>query len=291
MKPVPTPEFNKKSSLHCMEIQGGSGSADYYFSRPGLDIWLTSHSQACTNAGGNDLYLVSSCASGRITRTLLADVCSSGSGFTRTASDLRELMKKNINSIRQSSFVRQLGIQLENDSKRGSFATMLLSTYFAPTRKFTICNAGHALPLLFRSKPREWSVLNQTSNKLSLKAAMHGVIGRDEYQQFETKLEVGDLVLSYSSALSECLDKDRHTIGCEGILSRVRQLDPHQPTQIAAILTDTIRREDCGNLASEDGTVMLCQATPTKVALLDSVLAPWRYLTKVSDKTRIRRID
>lgn len=289
MKPVPTLGFNKKFSMNCMEIQGGSGSADYYFSRPGLDIWLTSHSQACTKAGGNDLYLVSSCASGRITRALLADICSYGSDFTKTASDLRELMKKNINSIRQSRFVRQLGYQLENDSHRGCFATMVLSTYFSPTRKFTLCNAGHALPLLFSATSHEWSLLIQTSNELSLKEPTHGVVGRDEYQEFETKLDIGDLVLSYSSALSECRDGDSHTIGCEGILSRVRQLDPHQPAQLAATLIDGIRREQSENLASEDGTIMLCQVTPNKVTWLDNMLAPFRYLTKVSDRTRIRQ--
>ena len=277
--------------MHCMEVQGGSGSADYYFSRPGLDIWLTSHSETCAKAGGNDLYLVSSCASGRITRMLLADICSNGLEFARTADDLRELMKKNINSIGQSRIVRQLGNQLENDSQRGTFATMLLSTYFAATRNVTICNAGHALPLLFRSNSREWSILKHTSSEVSIKEPLHGVVSRDEYQQFETTLEVGDLVLNYSSALSECSDSGRHTIGCEGILDRVRQLDPHQPARLAALLTDNIRREHCDNLAGEDGTVLLCQATPTKVGWLNNVLAPLRYLTKVSDKTRFKQRD
>ena len=289
MKIIPAPAMAETPSMHCMEIQGGSGSVDNYFSRPGLDIWLSSHSQARNQAGGNDLYLVSSCASGRITRTLLADICSYGSDFTKTASDLRELMKKNINSIRQSRFVRQLGYQLENDSQRGCFATTVLSTYFAPTRKLMLCNAGHALPLLFSATSHEWSLLRQTSNELSLKEPTHGVVGRDEYQEFETELDIGDLVLSYSSAFSECRDGDSRTIGCEGILSRVRQLDPHQPTQLAAALIDGIRREQNENLASEDGTIMLCQVTPNRVTWIDNVLAPFRYLTKVSDKTQIRQ--
>ncbi|MDC0936800.1 SpoIIE family protein phosphatase [Pirellulales bacterium] len=279
----------EKRAMHCMEIQGGSGSTSNYFSRPGLDIWLSSQCSACAKAGGSDLYLLSSCASGRITRMLLADVCSYGSEFARTAADLRELMKKNINSIRQSRFVRQLGHQLENDSKRGSFVTMLLSTYFAPSRKFTLCNAGHALPLLFSAKSRNWSVLKQTSNKPSLNDPLHGVVGRDEYQQFEMKLEVGDLVLNYSSALAECRNGDGHTIGCEGVLSRVRRFDPYQPAQLAANLAAAIRREHPENLTKEDDTVMLCLATLNKVPWIDDVLAPLRYLKNVSDKTRIKQ--
>ena len=151
MKTVPAPANDQKAPMNCMEIQGGSGATDNHFSRPGLDIWLSSQSQACTKTGGSDLNLLSSCASGRITRMMLADVCDYGSGFTKTAIDLRELMKKNINTIGQARFVRQIYHQLVKDSRRGCFATMVLSTYFAPTRRLSLCNAGHALPLLFRA--------------------------------------------------------------------------------------------------------------------------------------------
>jgi sigma-B regulation protein RsbU (phosphoserine phosphatase) len=277
----------QKPFMNCMEIQGGSGSTKNHFSRPGLDIWLSCQSHSCAKAGGSDLYLVSSCASGRITRTLLADIFSYGSDFTRTASDLRELMKKNINSIRQSRFVRQLSNHLAHSSERGCFATMLLSTYFAPTRKFTLCNAGHAPPLLFRSKSGSWSLMKQTSNELSSAEFPHGVVGRDEYQQFETKLEDGDLVLSYSSAISECRDEQGHTLGCQGLLEQVSQFDPYQPSELAKKLSDSIREEHPENLAEEDATIMLCQATPNKVPWQDNVLAPFRYLKNASDKTQI----
>jgi hypothetical protein len=290
MKTETTAKARNKPTMHCMEIQGGSGSTNNYFSRPGIDIWLSSQSSGFAKAGGSDLYLLSSCASGRITRMLLADVCSYESEFTRAATDLRELMKKNINSIRQARLVQQLVHQLENDSQRGSFTTMLLSTYFAPTRKFTLCNAGHAPPLFFRAKSHNWSVLKRTSNERSLDEPLQGLVGRDEYQQFEMQLEAGDLVLNYSSALAECRDSAGHTIGCEGVLSRMRHLNPNQPDKLAANLAAAIRREHPENLANEDDTVMLCQATPNKVPWIDNVLAPLRYLKNVSDQTRIEQV-
>lgn len=277
--------------MKCMEIQGGSGTTNIHFPRPGLDIWLCSESQAGTKVGGSDLYLLSSCASGRITRMLLADVCSYGSEFTQTAKDLRELMKKNINSIRQSRFVRQLCHQLENESQRGCFATMVLSTYFAPTRTFYLCNAGHAPPLLYHANSEEWSVLKHTSNGASVDEPPHGVVGRDEYQEFATKLDVGDLALSFSSALPECCDEQGRTIGCEGLLSRVRQLDPRQPALLASNLADGIRCEHAENLTSDDGTVMICQVTPNGVPWQDSALAPFRYFKKISDETLFRQVQ
>jgi sigma-B regulation protein RsbU (phosphoserine phosphatase) len=285
MKTYFAPAKVKKAFMNCMEIQGGSGSTNNHFSRPGLDIWLSSQSQASTKAGGSDLYLLSSCASGRITRMLLADVCDNGSGFTKTAINLRELMKININTIRQARFVRQLSDQLENDSQRGCFATMVLSTYFTPTRRLTLCNAGHAPPLLFRATSQKWSILKQVPHDQSVDEPLHGVVGRDEYQEFETQLEIGDMVLSYSSALPECHDERGHTMGCEGVLNRVRNLDTLQPAKLAASLVNGIRRDHSENLAREDGTTMLCQATPNKVPWLDNVLAPLRFLQAVSDKS------
>ena len=287
MKTNSTATKGEPAAMKCMEIQGGSGSTKNHYTRPGLDIWLSSQSQSCTSAGGSDLYLLSSCASGRITRLLLADVCSYGPDFARTAGDLCELMKAYINSIRQSRFVRQLSHHLADSSSRGCFATMLLSTYFAPTRKLAVCNAGHAPPLLFRADTREWSMLKRTSCVRRLSESPMGVVGPGEYQQFETRLEIGDLVLSCSSILSECLDADGHTIGSEGLLRRVSDFDPDQPVVLATNLANSIRGEHCENLASEDATVILCQAAPNKVPWMDNLLAPFRYLKSVSDKTRI----
>lgn len=273
--------------MHCMEVCGGSGSTRDYYTRPGLDIWLSSQSQSCPSAGGSDLYLLSSCASGRITRMLLADVCSHGTDFARTAGELRELMKANINSIRQSRFVCQLSDQLSDSSERGCFATMLLSTYFAPKRKLTVCNAGHAPPLLFRAATREWLIMKQQSTNRKISESSMGVVSPNEYQQFETTLEIGDFVLNCSSTLSECVDSAGHTIGSEGLLRRVSDFDVDQPELLARNLANSIRGEHGENLASDDATVMLCRAVPNKVPWKDNLLAPLRYFRSVSDKTRI----
>ena len=63
--------------MHCMEVWGGNSPVDRGFATPGLQLWL--HSQPYDRAeGGGDVYYVSSCASGRITRLLLADISGHG---------------------------------------------------------------------------------------------------------------------------------------------------------------------------------------------------------------------
>ena len=277
------------SAMDCMEIQGGTGSFENYFSRPGLDIWLCSQSQSTISAGGSDIYLLSSCASGRITRILLADVCSYGSGFVDTAGELRQMMKANINSIRQSRLVRQLSTHFENNAERGCFATMLLSTYFAPTRKLTLCNAGHAPPFVFRATTGTWSILKQKKYNQQSTKPLSGVVDPKLYQQFETKFEKGDLLLSYSSILPECLDEAGHTIGIEGLLKRACKICAEEPAKLATTLISSIRKEHYENLTIEDGTVILCRATPSKVPWKDNLLAPIRLLKNVKDKTQINK--
>ena len=58
-----------------MEVWGGNQATFAAFEKAGLDIWLYSRPFG-TDASGGDLYYLSSCASGRITRMLVADVAS-----------------------------------------------------------------------------------------------------------------------------------------------------------------------------------------------------------------------
>ena len=59
--------------LQCMEVWGGNHSADGAVTMSGLDAWIYSEPYR-GDAGGGDVYYVSSCATGRITRMLVADV-------------------------------------------------------------------------------------------------------------------------------------------------------------------------------------------------------------------------
>jgi serine phosphatase RsbU (regulator of sigma subunit) len=219
---------------------------------------------------------------------LLADVCGYGSLSAQMADQLRALMRKNVNCIQQSHFVYEMSRRLEHASVHGGFASALISTYFAPTRSFAVCNAGHPPPLLFRGGEGKWSVLKHVPAEASPAGAPLGVVDHGEYQQFEMKLEVGDMVLSYSNVLTECRTASGSIVGLEGLLSRLQLLDAQHPEFLVDDLVRELRGEHADNLAADDATVLLCRATETRVAWRDTLLAPFRLLRAVSDKTRIR---
>ena len=70
--------------------------------------WMRGFTASLTNSAdaGGDVYYVSACATGRITRLLVADVSGHGANVRDTAISLRDLMRQYVNHIDQTRFVR-----------------------------------------------------------------------------------------------------------------------------------------------------------------------------------------
>src|SRR5438128_2464396 len=144
--------------MSCMEVWGGSQLTERRVEFAGLDTWVYSKPYGQAQRGG-DIYYASSCATGRIARLLLADVAGHGSSVAATAADLGLLMRRFVNRLDQTEFVRLLNRQFGELSRQAVFATAVVSTFFEPTRRLTVCNAGHPRPLIYRASPRQWDFL------------------------------------------------------------------------------------------------------------------------------------
>ena len=93
--------------MSCMQVWGGSQLTTRGVAMGGLDAWVYSKPYGQAQRGG-DVYYASSCATGRITRLLLADVAGHGNSVAATAADLRTLMRRFVNRLDQTEFVRLL---------------------------------------------------------------------------------------------------------------------------------------------------------------------------------------
>jgi hypothetical protein len=91
--------------MSCMEVWGGSQLTERGVAFGGLDAWVYSKPYGQARRGG-DVYYASSCATGRITRLLLADVAGHGTSVAATAADLRLLMRRFVNCLDQTELVR-----------------------------------------------------------------------------------------------------------------------------------------------------------------------------------------
>ena len=101
------PEPTAPERMTCMEIWGGNRAINKRFEAPGLDIYVHSAPYKESKTGGGDIYYVTSCASGRISRLLLADVSGHGADVSDIAITLRDLLRENVNKISQEKFVSQ----------------------------------------------------------------------------------------------------------------------------------------------------------------------------------------
>jgi sigma-B regulation protein RsbU (phosphoserine phosphatase) len=247
--------------MQCMEVWGGSQLTSRSVEFGGLDTWVYSKPYGKAHAGG-DVYYASSCATGRISRLLLADVAGHGQTVAATAADLRTLMRRFVNRLDQTEFVRLLNQQFAALPRSGAFATAIVTTFFEPSRRLTVCNAGHPRPLLYRAAQRHWDFLGgqETGSRSAPSNIPLGLFDAAEYQQFDIELEPGDCLLSFTDALIESRDADGEMLGEDGLLRIVRVLGDVDPQKLIETLLEEIERRYPENLSEDDVTVLVVRA-------------------------------
>jgi sigma-B regulation protein RsbU (phosphoserine phosphatase) len=269
------------AQMHCMEVWGGSQLCRRSVQFSGLDAWVFSrpHGQA---ARGGDVIYASSCATGRITRLLLADVAGHGASVAATAADLRLLMRRFVNRLDQTELVRLLNRQFVGLSDTAVFATAIVTTFFSPTRRLVICNAGHPRPLLYRAAAREWSALSDESTTVPAgpRNLPLGILGIADYDQFDIELQEGDCVLAYTDALMESQDADGEMLGEAGVLRLLRLMGTTDAPSLIPTLLAEITDRYPANLSTDDVTVMVVRATsrPLRYSLRERFTAAVRLI-------------
>ena len=270
----------KTQHMTCMEVWGDSQLTASCIEMGGLDAWVYSKPFGEAQRGG-DVYYASSCATGRISRLLLADVSGHGNSVAATAADLRTLMRRFVNRLDQKEFVRLLNQQFVALSRTGTFATAVVTTFFAPSRRLLICNAGHPRPLLYRAAKKEWSLLGDDGT-----VEVHrpqniplGIIDLTEYEELDVELNPGDCLMKYTDALIESRDADGEMLGEAGVLRILNLIGEVDPGKITEALLKEIRERYPENLSEDDVTVMLIRVNgrQPKIPFREKLIAAGRF--------------
>jgi serine phosphatase RsbU (regulator of sigma subunit) len=271
-----------------MEVWGGNAGVERRFHMPGLDLWLYSRPHQ-NDANGGDVYYLSSCASGRITRLLLADVSGHGAAVAESATQLRDLMRRYVNSISQARFVEGLNREFTRISEDGRFATALVGTFFTLSGRFQLCQAGHPPPLVYRQQTGRWDVCDPVHTPVvrsTLRNTPIGILERVEYSQTEFAFAPGNMLLAYTDGLTEMRDYNDQLLGAARLHEVVRSLDPSRPEQLLKALLARVRELGFES-DSDDLTVLLTRADGTIPSWTNNLLAPLRLLRAVRDSGQI----
>lgn len=254
-------------ALQCLEVWGGSSAADHAASVPGLDIAV--HSHPVEGEAGGDLYLISSCSSGLIARTLIADVSGHGSSVSDLSQQLRRAMHKSINTPDQSRIAQALNRAFETIGDDGQFATALLMTYFAPGSLLVFVNAGHPPPLIKRDGTETWvpvRVEDETAItadskgvRMGIRNLPLGVIRDTQYEQFAIRVSPGDRVVCYTDAFSEA-KLDGSMLGVDGLAEILGGIDTETSHDLTERVLDEFEHRGI-EFADDDHTIMSLRIT------------------------------
>jgi serine phosphatase RsbU (regulator of sigma subunit) len=275
--------------MACMEVWGGNRAIDTSVGMPGLDAWVYSRpfqSMGPEDAGG-DIHYVSSCASGRITRLIVADVSGHGAPVARAADALRRLMRRHSNYIDQTRLVeavnREFGEIGEEALGEGGtmFATAVVATYFAPTDELSVSNAGHPRPLRFDAAAGRWVRLEPESTSGDGPSNLPlGVLDGTRYPAASVRLRKDDLVLFYTDSLIEARDPAGNLLGTEGLIAHLDRLNPASPERLVPALLAAIAGGAGTDAFDDDVTALLVRrnALKPRPSLAMGIVAGWRIV-------------
>ena len=246
--------------LACMEIWGGNSSIDTPVELPGLQGWIHSKPLEPATAGG-DVYYLSVCSAGMLSRIILADVAGHGQGVGPIAVELRNLVHKHINTMDQSDLMR--GINEAFGDAAGptvQYATAAVLGYYAETRDLVFANAGHPPALWYSAALGTWDWLHEDTSRgeTAVDGLPLGLIAGTQYSQTAVRLGEGDRLILYTDGVSECRDQAGNELGYEGLLGMVRSLPPGDSATMGAALLSSI--ESYAAAPFDDLTVLFFSA-------------------------------
>lgn len=272
-----------------MEVWGGNRAFDSSVAVPGNDVrvscvpYVEAGIDRLANSAGGDLFYVSNCAAGLITRFVLADVAGHGEVVAELARTLRTLMRAHINTADQSRLAQDLNQALAAMDLNGRFVTAALLTYFSPTDHLIVCSAGHPRPLLHRHRTDEWHLLDrstpgvinaiQSGNPTGIANLPLGILDPTDYEQFALKLEPGDRVVLYSDAFVEAADPAGRQLGEQGLLDLARRVSSGE-SDLAQDLRSGAMAHARTDRLDDDATIIVLTHTahnPPEPSLLERV--------------------
>ena len=271
-------------SLACSEVWGGNDDVLRAVSMPGLDAHVLSKPHAGDVAGG-DMHYLSSCATGRIGRVLIADVAGHGEQVASLAVKLRAILRNNVNHVDQSRVMQQMNREFAAAQKGGAglarFATAIVGTFWGPTGELDLTIAGHPLPLWYRAATRSWELVEADVEDSAEANVPLGILDASTYTRQRVKLAQGDLLVLYTDALMEATSKAGTTSGTRGLLAMAQQLDGRDVGKVTTTLMERVRAFAGGEL-DDDATIMVLtrNSIPTAKGSLATGLATTARLAK-----------
>jgi serine phosphatase RsbU (regulator of sigma subunit)/pSer/pThr/pTyr-binding forkhead associated (FHA) protein len=198
---------------------------------------LSAFNRSCTEVGGDYFDIIP--ADGRI-GIAIADVAGKGIGAAMLMSNLQAMLQvRSVETPDPGELLKRMNLDLIKRVGEGRFITLFYLTLDPETGRMRYSNAGHNPPYRL-DKNGDISALEVSGMPL-------GILPDINYENSETELGPGEVLLLYSDGISECMNKAGDLFGEERlkqVLSESAGGDAHSIRGAIFSAVDTFRENE-----------------------------------------------
>lgn len=248
--------------LSCAQIRGGNGAIFAPVEMPGIDGVVLS--QPSEGESGGDVYYVSICGSGLLSRFCVADVVGHGETVSAVSTAIHRAMQRLMNWTDHRRVLRRLNRLLLRKGL-SAMTTMAIMTYYPPTRRLTFSYAGHLPAWYYQRSNQTWRrlVLEQSPADESVNHnCVLAVVPNAAFARGSHRVEPGDRLLVVTDGVLETFGADQAHFGTDGVESVLQTTTGQSVEQVARELVNSARRFSSDpELSHDDMTVLLLEFT------------------------------
>ncbi|MEE8304233.1 MAG: PP2C family protein-serine/threonine phosphatase [Candidatus Tectomicrobia bacterium] len=245
-------------ALRCGKIGGGSHNRDAEVKTSGLQASL--YAASCDGTRGGDLYYLSVCQYGQLTRMVLADVAGHGEAVSMISHVLYGVLTGYINAVAGHE-VLTLVNQIVAEHPSLTMTTAVVVTYHRADRQLSFTYAGHPPILVKPPNQPAWRAAEPSRKETATPTAglPLGVAPDTPYILDTMDVEVGSHLCLYTDGLTDARNAAEECFGVERLQS-VLQLHAEAPLRRGkkAVL-EAVQNHTEGTEPHDDITVLIAE--------------------------------
>jgi sigma-B regulation protein RsbU (phosphoserine phosphatase) len=239
--------------IKCAEVWGGIRNQEQDVTAAGLTASL--YSAACEGGKGGDIYYLSVCDGGELTRVAIADVVGHGSVVSEVSQGLYDSLHDHMNDPDGSKVLAALnGLAVARGIK--SLTTASIVGYFTVNGAGFFACAGHLPTLVKRQGGNTWEAVEPDDPGEGFVNVPLGAVPDATYGQGMVKLQSGDRLVLYTDGVIEAPGPDGKLFGLDRLHETLNRLGDSSLAELKQGLLDAVRAHTGGTLVHDDVTIM-----------------------------------
>jgi sigma-B regulation protein RsbU (phosphoserine phosphatase) len=241
--------------IPCGSVWGGIEPVSLDLSTAGVAASLYSASSG--GRRGGDIYYLSVCSSGLLTRVAIADVRGHGEQASEISGWLYQALYDRMNTLDGAAVLSDLNEMVHH---RGfdAITTAVVMSYHTRTSTLFYSYAGHP-PALIRRGRGHWEPLLLVTDDARANLPL-GVFGGERYEQRTMRMRSGDRFFIYTDGVSEARGRDEDDLfGAERLVGALEQAGDRDVAGVRDSVLTRLAEHCLSSPNSDDCTMIVVQ--------------------------------